>query len=185
MAIEIKVHAPQDVNAVRSAIIQNLLASRFSADFRIGKVKRKEAKTISGIITVHDVRLLQSKPYCGSHPAGCENPVVAGKKKPFGGGKTKYLEGSDWIAFNDLMNDALDSLSVAADIGSFVCEIRRGSQRRIRYDYHLDSRNQPEWDKSGESYDYADHCGKEPPVTEFPEDTPGSPGWRAEPVAAQ
>lgn len=185
MAIEIKVHAPHDANPTRVAIINHLLQSRFTADIRNGTVKRRELKKYNGVFTIHDVRLRESKAYCGNHPAGCENPVVAGKKKPFGGGKTKYLEGADWIAFNDLLNDALDSIGASADIATFVCVVRQGTKRRVRYDYHLDGRNQPEWDREGEADDYADHCKKEPPTTEFPEGTPGTPTWRVEEVAAK
>lgn len=179
MALEINIRSNHSDRDVMYAIAGLLAASRFTAEVRYGKVKRRDKKTYTGALTVHDVRLNQSKVYCGSHPAGCENPPDPKAKKPFGG-KTKFLEGADWIAFNDLLNDALDKLGASADVASFVVEIRRAECRRTRYDYHTDARNQPEWDKTGADHHYENFCGKEPPTTVFPDGTPGTPTWRAE-----
>lgn len=176
MAIEIKIRSGHTPRQVWDAIGLLQQVSRFTFDIREALVKRREKATYTGVLTVHDVRLRQSKSYCGSHAGACAVPHDRREKKPFGG-KNKCLEGADWIAFNDLLNTALDGLGASADIASFVCEIRRGAARRVRY---TAGGTGGEWDKSGSLEDYADFCGKEPPTTNYPEGTPGTPTWRAE-----
>ncbi len=53
-------------------------------------------ETRSNKITIHDVRLKEKKDYCGNHPFACP---VRGFERPHK--KYKYLEGADWVAFND------------------------------------------------------------------------------------
>ncbi len=176
MAIEIKIRSKHTCTQVSDLI--NILGSvsRFTFDIRDAGVKRKDRKIFTGVLTIHNVRLRKSKVYCGSHAGVCNTPPQ--KNKPFGG-KSKYLEGADWVAFNDLINDALDHASVSADVGSFVCNIRRGNNRRIKYTSEFSGVN-GEWDKDGSISDYADFCGKSSPKTSLPDGTPGKSTWQQE-----
>jgi hypothetical protein len=189
MAFVINIRSDHDPSLVWARLGQAIAASRFTADIRHGKVKRKDRKTYKAVLMVHEVRLRKTKVYYGNHPAACKNTEEL-RKRPFGG-KALYLEGADWVGWNDLVNDVLDALGVDADVASSVCEIRIGRNRRIRYDYHVEEREYetlqgvetrsiPEWDRFGDSNDYGDYCGKPAPVTEYPEGTPGLAKWRAD-----
>jgi len=191
MAFAIKIKSHIDPCRVRMAVWERLEKSRFKvAAIRNAPLKRADkAAGVQAILTFHEIRLRKSKFYCGSHPAACEAKEEP-KRRMFGG-KHIYLEGADWIGWNDLCNDALDALEVDADAGSPVCEIRRGRCRRVRYDFHEEvktyedflgksEKQTNEWDRIGGPDDYADHCGKAPPVTVYPEGTPGVALWRAD-----
>lgn len=117
-------------------------------------------------LKMYDVRLKEKKRYCGNHPNSCEVE---------GGRMGRYLEGLDWVEFNDRINDVLDSLNVSARVFSSVCEIRRNRERRHNYDSHLilPSRGLYEWDKRGEDSDYEDYCGRYAPDSTYPYGTPG------------
>lgn len=135
----------------------NLGDSRFTVEVEeVGKTR----------IKIRNVRLRESKRYCGNHPYACD--IETGRKG-------KYLEGSDWVEFNDLLNDVLDGLHVGAWVRSSVCEIRRGTERRISYDGYLANsfNNEFQWYKQGEDWEYEDHCGSVAPNSEFPLGTPG------------
>lgn len=118
-------------------------------------------------LKMYDVRLKDKKEYCGNHPNACE---VEGR-----GRMGKYLEGVDWVEFNDRINDALDFLDVSARVFSSVCELRRGRERRINYGSSL---IMPygrfyQWDKVGEDSDYENCCGHYAMNSEYPWGTPG------------
>lgn len=117
-------------------------------------------------IKILKVRVKAGKAYCGNHPYGCE---IGGVDK-----KAKFLEGADWVEFDDLLNDALDSLLVDAKVSSSVCILRKGRRRRTNYDgnYNGGGRN-AQWDKDAPDHDYEDYCGRIAPPSEFPEGTPG------------
>jgi hypothetical protein len=75
------------------------------------------------------IRLKKSKHYCGNHAGPCQiNPAF---EKPHI--KGKWLEGADWVAFNDMINDTLDFLQFDADVSSSTCKIRIGLMRCIEY----------------------------------------------------
>lgn len=116
-------------------------------------------------ITVHDVRLKQKKLYCGSHPFKCPLRHEPGLRNHR---KTKFLEGADWVAFNDLINDVLDNLGVSADVASSLVVIRKGTYRCIKYDGHK-TEGFSEWNKFGE---YKNCIGKIV-KSKFPVGTPG------------
>lgn len=105
------------------------------------------------IISLRKIRLKESKPYCGSHPGPC---IIEGRKR-----KAVFLEGLDWIEFNDILNNWADALPLEADISSSVCAIRIGRKRRMDYRGHNEGTKQAEWDKYGEKYE--DYCGKVSP----------------------
>jgi hypothetical protein len=139
-------------------------SSRFKATFRDVSTSRSQ------IIKIETVRLLTAKEYCGNHPNACELPHGHGHRNR----RTNYLEGADWVEFNDLLNDVLDKLHLAADVASSICVIRRGRQRRTRYGSRRDGRFW-QWEKTGHlDQDYRDCCGLfNPPASDFPEGTPG------------
>ena len=113
--------------------LEKLVAkSRFEAKFE--QAPREE-------IWVKPVRLRKGKPYCGQHPGEC---LVGGPRR-----RAKFLEWEDWVEFNNLVNDALDSLGVSADVWTVPQEkmdkgrkfwIRRDLQRRRRWEWETDYR---------------------------------------------
>lgn len=125
--------------------------SRFTCEVEtVGKTRFK----------IRNIRLKESKRYCGSHPYACDIE---------GGRMGKYLEGADWVEVNDRINDVLDFYEVEAWVRSAVCTIRRGRERRVEYDgYPLGHAYQ--WNKEGEMEDW---CGRIAPDSWYPEGTPG------------
>lgn len=149
-----------DLHQVHWNLSNAIAASRFTANIEVKSARCLEVKMI---------RLREAKPYCGNHPAECENNFT----KPRRG---KYLEGTDWVSFNDLLNDVLDSMNVEANVNSAVCNIRQGRNRRVGYGYHMEGvfRTFAVWDRVGEPQDYEDWCGKEnAPDSCYPIGTPG------------
>lgn len=123
----------------------------------------------SSKVQFKNIRLKISKSYCGNHPAMCE---VTGTKPRMG----KFLEGADWVGFNDLLNNICDELVISCKINSAVCEIRKGYFRRINYDYTSHDngyRQDNRWDKFGDEKDYANGCYMAPYTSTFPDGTPG------------
>lgn len=113
-------------------------------------------------INIDTVRLRTSKPYCGNHPDACE---IGGSDR-----KAAYLEGADWVAFNDLLNDVLDDFKADAQVGNSVVHIRDGLRRRVRYTSETYGRT---WRKRGADEDYRDCTGRVANPSEYPEGTPG------------
>lgn len=116
-------------------------------------------------ICIKNIRLRKIKPYCGNHPSVCEFPDRKLKK-------AKFLEGLDWIAFNDFLNAFCDVLSLDVDIKSAVCRIRYGKERRVEYSEIYKNGRVPEWQMEGEH--------EETPFTldkwimsDYPSGTPG------------
>ena len=120
-------------------------------------------KISNGRLKIEKIRLKESKPYCGNHPGSCAvNGDGAGKRLP-------YLEGLDWVEFNDRLNDILDDHNVEAFVRSSVCVIREGKFRRVEYGYH-GSGNFAQWNLHGE---VENHIGGMCMMSEFPMGTPG------------
>ncbi len=117
-------------------------------------------------VTFAGIRLKEKKFYCGNHAGPCRLTFKTHRK-------LNYLEGLDWVSFNDLVNDALDSIGHDGNAGNDQVTIRKGRMRCIEY-FEGDKGN-GEWDKNGR---YADCIGKVPPLTEYPSGTPGIIGWR-------
>jgi len=133
--------------------------TRFTAD--ITAPSRHNVKIIN-------VRLKAKKEYCGNHPASCEigNP----KHK-----KARFLEGADWVEFDDWLNDQLDAKSISANISTASFWVRRGRMRRTLYShYYLPWGGNAEWSRDDPDF-YSDWCGKDTPAprAEFPVGTPG------------
>jgi hypothetical protein len=148
-------HSPEEV---AQWLINGIEGTRFTAAVEV--ISSQSLKIV-------DVKLRQTKPYCGYHPAACE---LAGSHR-----RRAYLEGADWVEFNDLVNDVLDLHSASAHVYSIVCVIRQGSKRRVRYgaEYGRFGGNAT-WERIGETGDYHDYRGTVAPVSDFPEGTPGN-----------
>jgi len=130
--------------------------------------KLRESRFVADIthsnhwVKINTVRLRHKKAYCGNHGGPCVRPHVKEHSR------LPYLEGADWVEFNDMLNDICDNLSISATIASVVCVIRRGECRRVEYDTVGGAGT--EWAKEGE----LQNCvGKAAPPSSFPEGTPG------------
>src|ERR1051326_7423563 len=119
-------------------------------------------------VVINGVRVFKPKLYCGNHPNACEGPEQKHVKR-------SYLEGADWVEFNDLLNNVLDELGASATIRSTTCVIRKGALRRTRYwsfkRYPLANH---EWEKDEPDAAYwIDNRGQGPMTSTFPQGTPG------------
>lgn len=131
--------------------------------FSIGDITRTKKS-----ISIHKVLLRESKAYCGNHPSGCEAAHDGPHKKH------KYLEGADWVEFNDRLNDILDAENVAANVGSLLVEIRRGKERRTRYENgERQGNGNFQWLQYGKLCHYEDRRLKKSKRSWFPKGTPG------------
>jgi hypothetical protein len=146
------------VETVAGHLARSIAPSRF-----VCRVRVLDRRTIR----LETVRLFAAKYYCGNHPGPCRPGGPRHRRRV-------YLEGADWVAFNDLVNDVLDRLDVSADVGSHVA-VRHGRRRRIAYHAsHADPPTIAEWEPFGAPSDYADHCGRrDAPPSRFPAGTPG------------
>lgn len=150
------------VYLLRDYLAHAIEATRFTAIF---SEKGKD-------VCVGKVRLREAKPYCGSHPGACNTrlsiyfPVKRNRK-------AKYLEGLDWVAFDDWLNNVLDQLNISATVESAVCIIRKGTERRTGYFSVFDKYGNQEFTKMGADYGYKDYCGKPAPISDCTPDTPG------------
>ena len=146
-----------DQDKIEVALIKAIDQSRFIANIeRVGKN-----------LKVFDVRLKKKKAYCGNHPSMCERPHLGPHTKRI------YLEGADWVEFNDLINNVLDSLSISANVSTVQCVLRKGKLRRVVYS-PVRKFNILQWvrDEYGEGA-YVDYCGQIAPKSMFPVGTPG------------
>jgi hypothetical protein len=152
-----------------------LKQSRFNARIEMSRKDDRE-------LEIKYVRLKRRKEYCGQHPGPCA-----------GDGRQQirtatYLEGADWVGFNDMLNDLFDEKEWEADIWSFGQEfrgkmrIRCGRLRRVHYGASGPYGHMA-WDAYGMENDFEDWCGRQAPVSRYPEDTPGLASWRPEEAA--
>src|SRR4051812_42228821 len=109
--------AERTLNTLRDYIDR----SRFTV-----RVLEVEEKRRSTRVIVRDVRLREKKDYCGNHAGPCP---LTGRKHT----RLRYLEGLDWVSWNDMLNDALDSLGHDGNVASSHCIIRKDSRRRMDY----------------------------------------------------
>lgn len=151
--------------------------SRFKAQVEVLSDKR---------IKIRNIRLKESKKFCGSHPFACDID---------GGRKANYLEGADWVEVNDRVNDVLDRLNAIAYVRTSICILRKGEKRRVKYDGHwvawaynnegrfvkvassepLGDRPHPEWNRDESDPEaYQDWRLKVAPNSWYPPGTPGT-----------
>lgn len=144
------------------------------AGIEIGRWDR--VSRVHDALKIKGVRLKRKKPYCGQHAGPCRLTGI--KHHP-----RFYLEGLDWVAFNDMLNDLCDAHRIEADIWTDGREqsgrlyLRHGRRRRDRYNQLNDT---PFWDAYHDPNDFTDiHFGKsEPDIrSDYVEGTPGLPEW--------
>lgn len=154
MAYSIKGHCTQVTAVLLSRLRMAIIADgRFTAEFTTSLALSKGPKQV---IELRMIRLQTPKPYCGNHPGPCR---LTGMKKR----RSTCLEWEDWIAFNDLINDVLDSNSVTADVKSLKnFRIRLGEKRRVAYNWIRDAHGpgHHEADMPGKSSDFEDRRAK-------------------------
>lgn len=155
MAYTIRIWSKEHVEKFR------LLSLLTAACFTIGESSREErgkarrpawAKGFDclTVIELRNIRLAQSRPYCGNHAGPCDaaNPHARFNKdgsKP----KSKCLEGLDWINVHNIVNNWLDSIPDSVSevfTGGAECDggkmyVRREGKRRMRWDYIQIHRN--------------------------------------------
>lgn len=129
-------------------------------------------------LKVSSVRLRKAKDYCGQHPGPC---LAFGLQRHRRG---RWLEGADWIGFNAMVNDLFDRLKLSVDVFSYNRDsrankyyIRRGLCRRVVYDMKTEygfGRPFSLWTEDTPD-NFLNCCGKKPPKSRFPDDTPGIP----------
>lgn len=120
------------------------------------------------------VRLRQSKDYCGNHPLPCPvRPYQAHKPHIH----SKCLEGADWVAFNDMLNDVLDKLRVSANVASSHVIIRKGEKRCTVYmSQPLGNGIDNEWQRDSGCFE--NKMGMKSPRSDYPTGTPGIPEYK-------
>lgn len=123
----------EDANKFLRAIPKYIDRSRFTVGtVALVGIKKKRGQGLTYPVQLLTVRLRESKPYCGNHAGPCQ---IQGPHKPHR--KSKCLEGSDWVAFNDMVNDCLDKLGMVCDVevggGRFYICLRKDGKRRIDY----------------------------------------------------
>jgi hypothetical protein len=154
-----------DAYKVREHIKEMVAKSRFN----VGGIEIRGAR--KPWLKILEVRLNEKKDYCGNHPFGC--PV-----RPWGNQKharRNYLEGADWVEWDDRINDVLDELNMSANVKTAVCIVRKGRLRRMEYWGHSLNEFNNQWDEDCDDEFYEDWCGsgKVAPASNYPADTPG------------
>lgn len=155
--------------------------------FRVGILEidmhpRASPRSLS--LKISTVRLKKKKDYCGQHPNACvANPFIGPKKHRI----TTYLEGTDWVAFNDMLNDLCDEHRIEADIWSESIEfrgkmrIRKGQLRLHTYRSEPKSNGIVEfwhWNTNNPNCDYDNRFGQMTRErSSYPNGTPGIPEW--------
>lgn len=130
----------------------------------------------AGEISIAEVRLKDNKLYCGNHPNACERPAGFEKLR-----RGKFLEGADWVEFDDFINDVCDEHYVECDFISRDGQgkkwvLRDGRNRRVYYEsaYLQGPGRNAEWIATMDDGDFEDHFGAtNVPASTFPEGTPG------------
>lgn len=137
--------------------------------------RKKHPVRYGSILALKAIRLRVSKDYCGNHAFACDvaNPRRAGRPHRH----TKFLEGADWVAFNDLVNDVCDLLGLYAHVWSDALNVdrgivvRRGYERCVRYFARVSQGG--DWCRFGEYRD----CRDKRIVADYPAGTPGYPRY--------
>lgn len=125
----------------------------------------------SAKLKILGVRLKHKKDYCGQHAGPCR--TQGGRKHKI----ASWLEGGDWVGFNDLLNDLCDKHRIEADIWSTRESIGRLYLRKgIARCTHYAAGNGQDWINEAFSTDHFGH--PEPaPRSDYEDGTPGIPEW--------
>lgn len=170
----IKPKHDKDLRRMMISIPKWLRRSRFTA---VLSTMRHPSEHFIGI-KIECVRLIRKKDYCGQHAGPCPvNPIFARPHRHY-----HYLEGADWVGFNDGLNSVLDRLKIAADVWSYNRDsrqhrffIRKGRCRQTEY-YHEYAGRVVGWLSLDDGF--RDYCGQKAPSSGFTDGTPGIPDWR-------
>jgi hypothetical protein len=168
MAYEIEI-LEGDPWLVQLALTQTLGESRFWAhSIRRGQRGKRE------VVSLHKIRLKNAKGYCGNHPGAC---ALTGDANPHN--RRCFLEGADWVAFHDMVNDLLDAAGVSANVHTMGRRfwIRRGWLRRRRF-WGSNLNTRAAVFDLDDPKRYVDNRRGAPMRSEFPDGTPGIPEWR-------
>lgn len=153
-----------------AALRQSEKSSRF-----VWRIDRRDTPKFKQV-HLYEIRLKQAKDNCGQHPGPC---ILNSKPHR----RRTTLEGLDWVGWNDGLNDICDKRGWSVDIWSYNIEstegrffIRRGVERRVRYDCSL--RNEFGgllWVTDPNSFE--NWCDRSAPRSVYPSGTPGIPAW--------
>ena len=125
-----------------------------------------------GDIRIPAVRLFCRKHYHGNGPSQGPPMQRCGWTRKRAAVKVSFLEGGDWVHFNDLLNDFLDHHNVSADVRSKAAIIRKGRRRRVVYS--RDRHNTDQWMRTGRPEHYVNCVGHFlVPFSTYPDSTPG------------
>jgi hypothetical protein len=165
MSFKIKniIATPKRMMTIGNALARAINTSRFTANL----------SQIRNGFEISTIRLRQSKDYCGNHPLPC--PIRPGGHRPHK--HLPYLEGADWVAFNDMLNDVLDRLKVSANVASSHVIIRKGDKRCVEYDSQpLRNGIDNEWVRDSGCFEC--RIGIKSPRSDYPPGTPGIPEYK-------
>ena len=141
---------------------------RTETRFTCGAIVKQWYKRGGALIRISNIRLKESKKWCGSHPAQCDVPATR---------RATFLEGADWVEWNDRLNDLLDSMNVSANVRSAVCILRKDVRRRTHYGMYYQAPlgvvQRTEWNEDEDYRYYEDYRGRIAPASYYPEGTPG------------
>jgi hypothetical protein len=176
MAFTIRVADHDEAYKVIQAIQGFINRSRFTLNLQRGQGGKYggisvERKGKCLLVAIRGIRLKAKKDYCGNHAGPCRLTFSQHKRHTF-------LEGLDWVSWNDMLNDALDSIGHNGDTASTSCIIRKGRCRRMDYfgkdagEFFKDSNN------------YENHCNRSPVQSSYQAGTPGIFGWLEEELQA-
>jgi hypothetical protein len=164
----------KDANRFMKAIPGFIERSRFTVqEVFIAKISKRLQ---IWYVQLKKVRLKKSKPYCGAHAGACVLKHDDGHQDP----KRIFLEGSDWVAFNDMVNDCLDRLKMTADVTSDRATkegrlyARKGDARRL--DYMKNHATHGDFFAHGA--EYGCFIGKKSPPSKIEPGTPGVSTWK-------
>lgn len=142
--------------------------------FRGATTKRRSLRIVG-------VRLKRKKFYCGQHAGPCRNTIR--RRHPL----ASYLEGADFVGFNDMLNDLCDKYSIEADIWSTReslgrLYLRRGRSRCVYYECDYITGRHWHANKNVSTSFTDHHFGIKTPAerSEFTDGTPGIPEWLKE-----
>lgn len=175
MAYEIRVLS-KDGLLVSEALREKINKSRFCVEGTQRAVAWSVISMCRGKITkiaLSGIRLRQKKDYCGNHAGPC---LVQGGRHAH----TRFLEGLDWVSFNDMVNDVLDVLNVDGDIrsggwGFHGTVVRKDGRRRVVY---FDGELPGVFDSDGDANCFEDNRGMKRHVeSDYTCGTPGYIGW--------
>lgn len=155
-------------------LVEYLPISRFRIlDLTVGIFPH--ADRVRPALKISGPRLLRKKFYCGQHAGPCRAGVR--RRHPLG----SWLEGADFVAFDDMLNDLCDKYQIEAEIWSTRESIGRlylrdGKLRRNRY---YNPCGVAHWMGGRHRSDFIDRFGNPEPAerSDFTAGTPGIPEW--------